>query len=67
MPFSRSPWRIWPPSRRFVWPDFELAPHVEMLASKLDAVEREKRSLDDRRPWGRALITGLVPAATVFL
>jgi hypothetical protein len=37
------------------------------VAPALFLAALEKRSLDGRRPWGRALIAGLVPAATVFL
>jgi Mannosyltransferase (PIG-V) len=37
------------------------------VAPALFLATLEKRSRDGRRPWGRALVTGLVPAATVFL
>jgi hypothetical protein len=37
------------------------------VAPALFLAALEKRLPDGRRPWGRALVTGLVPAATVFL
>ena len=37
------------------------------VAPALFLAALEKRSRDGRRPWGRAIVTGLVPAATVFL
>jgi len=37
------------------------------VAPALFLAALEKRSRDGRRSWGRAIVTGLVPAATVFL
>ncbi len=37
------------------------------VAPALFLAALENRSPDGRRPWGRALVAGLVPAATVFL